>query len=381
VGIELVTKDHVLTVIAPIEDTPAWKAGLKPGDRIVRINGESTKGLNLTEAVSKMRGKKGSDVSFTIIREGSKSPIEFVLRREEIKVQTAKSEVLENGYLYLRLAGFNEHSSDDLKKAMEKYEKKNGSLKGLVLDLRNNPGGLLDEAVNVSSLFVDEGIIVSTEGRGEDKKEVRFAKKGMARKDISVAVLVNGASASASEIVAGALQDHKRAIVLGQQTFGKGSVQTVVELAPEVGLKLTIARYKTPLGRSIQLKGIEPDVILDEYDSKTLAEARDKRTKFIREKDLRNHIIFDGDDEVLGAADVEIKKPEKSDENDDKDKNFVAKEDYQVREALNYLKSHAMLAEREKKMEQITNDDLKQIQLKAAREGEKKSRPDEDTIE
>lgn len=356
VGIEIGMKDNILTVISPIEDTPAWKAGLKPNDRIVKIDNESTKGLSLMEAVSKMRGKKGSDVNLTIYRQGFEKTKDVKITRDIIKIQSVKSESLEKGYPYVRLSNFNESAAQDIKKALEKYEKE-GKIQGLVFDLRNNPGGLLDQAVEVSSLFLDDGVIVSTIGRDPNQKEVKYAVKGNARKDFPVAILVNTASASASEIVAGALQDHKRALIMGQPTFGKGSVQTVIELAPDTGLKLTIARYYTPSGVSIQEKGIQPDIILDDFDSKILAEAR-KKSDFVREKDLKGHLVNENKEfssEELNAS-FEKKKDE-ADGKKGKDDDLMAptklnpKEDYQVQTALNYLKSYGIfkkLAEKEK---------------------------------
>ncbi|MBC7691541.1 MAG: PDZ domain-containing protein [Methylotenera sp.] len=357
-GIEIGMKENVLTVIAPIEDTPAWKAGIKPNDRIVKINGESTKGMTLVEAVAKMRGKNGADVVLTIYRDGFDKIKDIAVKRETIKVQSVKSEIVEPQFGYVRLASFNENAASDMKKAIDKLEK-DGKLKGLVFDLRTNPGGLLDQAVDVSSLFIDEGVVVSTIGRNRDQKEVRYAKKGMARKELPLAILVNSSSASAAEIVAGALQDHHRAIIMGAPTFGKGSVQTVVELGPDLGLKLTIARYYTPSGKSIQEKGVQPDILLDDFDSKLLAEARRKAEVF-RERDLKGHMVNpDGDvagdlstapkvpgkesskeykKEELEALGKKKEKVEKLDE-DLAPQKFVAKDDYQVREAVNYLKS------------------------------------------
>ncbi|MBL7714841.1 MAG: S41 family peptidase [Bdellovibrionales bacterium] len=353
-GIEIGVKDGVLTVIAPIEDTPAWRAGVKAGDRIVKIGKDSTKGLSMEEAVSKMRGKKGSEVSISIYREGFKEPKEMKLKRDLIKVVSVKNEILEPNYGYVRLTNFNESAAQDIKAAIAKMESK-GTLKGLVFDLRNNPGGLLDQAVEVSSLFVDEGVIVSTIGRNRDQKEVKYAKRGKARKDFPVAVLVNASSASAAEIVAGALQDHHRAIVMGQPTFGKGSVQTVMELTPEVGLKLTIARYYTPSGRSIQEKGVKPDVLLEDLDPKVLADAR-KKTEALREKDLRGHMVNTDVKPEDDKADNEFKvqelellgkkekaaKDAKSIADDDEfgPSKINPRDDYQVQAALSQLKSY-----------------------------------------
>lgn len=365
-GIEIGMKGDVLTVIAPIEDTPAWRAGLKPADRITKINGESTKGLTIVEAVSKMRGKKGSSVKLTVYRPASGQFKDFSLSREIIKIQSVKSEQLEPQFGYVRLSSFNESAASDLRAAIEKLNKKE-KLRGLVFDLRSNPGGLLEQAVDVASLFIDEGVIVSTIGRNKDQKEVKYARKGTTYKEFPVAVLINSSSASAAEIVAGALQDHHRAIVMGQPSFGKGSVQTVVELGGDMGLKLTIARYYTPSGRSIQEKGVKPDIALEDYDPKLLAKAKIKQEIF-RERDLKGHMINTDPDEMAQIeASAENADREKGPRKDfsqdelessvkgkkagDKEKladedlpaRFNPKEDYQVREALNYLKSYELL--------------------------------------
>ncbi|MFZ9594703.1 MAG: S41 family peptidase [Bdellovibrionia bacterium] len=358
-GIEIGMKDNILTILAPIEDTPAWKAGLKPNDRIVKINSESTKGMNLVEAVSKMRGKPKTDVVLSIYREGFDKIKEIKVTRDIIKIQSVKSELLESQYGYARLTTFNENAGADLKKAIEAMNKK-GKLRGLVLDLRYNPGGLLDQAVEVASLFVDEGAIVSTIGRNRDQKDVKYARKGMAFKDFPVAILVNSSTASAAEIVAGALQDHHRAIIMGQPTFGKGSVQTVIPLPPDMGLKLTIARYYTPSGRSIQEKGVLPDIQLEEFDPKLLSQAKIKPEPF-REKDLKGHMVNQDRGGSSGSSEEESGKEFKKEEldaliKDPKDKKKTGdksskdeedmtplrmnpKEDYQVKQALISLKS------------------------------------------
>ncbi len=332
-GIEIGMKNESIVVVAPREDTPAWRAGVKSGDRIMRINGESTKGLSLVEAVARMRGKKGGSVALTLGREGSEKPFEVKLSRETIKIQSVKSEVLPDGYGYIRLASFNEDAGRDVRRALEKLEHKD-KLKGLVFDLRMNPGGLLDQAVDVASTFMDEGVIVSTIGRDPAQKEVRNAKKGWARKDLPLAILVNSGSASASEIVAGALQDSHRGIVMGQPTFGKGSVQTVVDLGNDLGMKLTIARYYTPSGRSIQEKGIQPDIVLEDFDPKALAKARTHRETF-RERDLRRHL------KNPSNSDAEVEETETTKEvaKTDEPAHFNPKEDEQVKQAVNYLKS------------------------------------------
>ncbi len=349
-GIEIGIKDNILTVIAPIEDTPAWKAGLKPNDRIVKIGGESTKGMTLVEAVSKMRGKKGSTIVLQIYRDGFDKPKEVELKRDTIKIQSVKHEVLEPGFGFVRLSSFNEDAASDVRKAIERIEKKTGKLRGLVFDMRTNPGGLLDQAVEVSSLFIDEGVVVSTMGRNKDQKEIKYARKGHARKDFPVAILVNSSTASAAEIVAGALQDHNRAIIMGQPTFGKGSVQTVIELGQEMGLKLTIARYFTPSGRSIQEKGVMPDIVLDDYDPKLLAGAR-KTNNFMREKDLKGHMINPdvdskdfSEDELknAGKENTDEKVADKKKDDEMSPLRFDPKGDYQVKEALNYLKSYEL---------------------------------------
>ncbi len=328
-GIEIGMKNDAIVVVAPMEDTPAWRAGVKSGDRILKINGESTKGLSLVEAVAKMRGKKGSTIALALAREGVDKPIEVKLKRETIKIKSVRSEELDDGFGYVRLANFNEDAARDIRRALDKLEKKS-KLKGLVFDLRRNPGGLLDQAVDVTSLFIDEGVVVSTIGRDPNQKEIRYAKKGWARKDLPVAVLVDSGSASASEIVAGALQDSKRAIVMGQNTFGKGSVQTVVDLGNDLGLKLTIARYYTPKGRSIQELGIQPDILLEEYDSKVLAAARTRREAF-RERDLRRHL--------KNPANKEESEESKEAAKEEEPARFNPKQDEQVKQAVNYLKS------------------------------------------
>lgn len=354
VGIEIGVRDNVLTVVAPIEDTPAWKAGLKPGDRIVKIDNQTTKGMTLTEAVSKMRGKRGSKVKITIFRKGFDKVRDVTVAREEIRIQSVKFEELEPGFAYVRLTSFNEDAAKDVAKAMAALETKR-KLQGLVFDLRTNPGGLLDQAVDVTSLFIDEGVVVSTIGRNKDQKEVKHAKKGKARKDFPLAILVNSSTASAAEIVAGALQDHKRAIILGQPTFGKGSVQTVIELGQEMGLKLTIARYYTASGRSIQESGVAPDIVLDQYDPKLLDKAKIQR-EVLREKDLPGHILAeqgskDFTQEELDALDRSDKtaKPAgatASDRDEDLSDDemvplrFNPRQDFQVAQALNYLKSY-----------------------------------------
>ena len=261
-GIEITVKDRQLTVVAPIEGTPADRAGLHPGDRIVKVDGNPTKDMTLIEAVKKLRGPKGTSVTLTILREESPGPFELTLVREVIEVKSVRAKDLGDGIAYIRIASFQERTSKDLLKAIEQFQK-NG-ISALVLDLRNDPGGLLNQAVQVSDLFLDKGqLIVYTEGRIKNQ-DLRFsAEHGAQVPKVPMVVLVNGGSASASEIVAGALQDWKRALVLGTKTFGKGSVQTVIPLSDGSGLRLTTAKYYTPKGRSIHGTGIVPDIIVE----------------------------------------------------------------------------------------------------------------------
>lgn len=259
-GIEVTMESGVVKVVSPLDDTPAYKAGLKPGDYIINIDGESVVGMTLNDAVDKMRGKIGSKVKLTIRRLNQK-PFEVTIKREEIKIQTVKSSIKGEDVAYIRITSFSEDTDNMVEKAISDAKKKQkGNLKGIVIDVRNNPGGLLDQAVSVSDLFLDQGEIVSTRSRNEEDTVKYNAKKGDIAEGLPIVVLVNDGSASASEIVAGALQDHKRAIILGEKTFGKGSVQTVIPLGKHGAMRLTTARYYTPSGRSIQVKGIEPDV-------------------------------------------------------------------------------------------------------------------------
>lgn len=332
-GVEVwVNKDGVLTVVTPMEGTPAWKAGIKAGDKIIKINGERTKGMSISDATVRIRGEVGSTIVFSIQRDGSPKLIDFKMKRSIIDVKSVRSELLAGNYGYIRLNHFQEKSANEVKNALKKMEAKS-KINGLILDLRNNPGGLLDEAVEIVNLFVDSGVIVSTIGRNKDDKDVKTAKSGIARLDFPIIVLANGNSASAAEIVAGALKDHKRALIAGSRTFGKGSVQTVIPLSDDVGLKLTIARYFTPNGTSIQAKGIEPDLPLDELDPDTLRKLR-KKNKTISEADLKNH--FENEKKEAQA------QPEEGggdDVPDNMPRTLDPKEDYQVQQALNYLKT------------------------------------------
>jgi carboxyl-terminal processing protease len=250
-------------VVAPIEGTPAYRAGIQPGDRILKIEGLSTKDMQLTDAVKRMRGKPGSKITVTIVREGWTEPKDFLITREQIRVQSVKSNPLVPGIEYIRLRQFQEQTANDLETALEKYSK-DGKIQGLVLDLRNNPGGLLTSAVEVSEKFLEPGkLVVYTEGRVRNQNMRFSANAKRTFTDFPIVVLVNQGSASASEIVAGALQDWGRAVVLGTQSFGKGSVQTIIPLSDGSGLRLTTAKYFTPKGRSIHGKGITPDIVVE----------------------------------------------------------------------------------------------------------------------
>ncbi|MBI2645895.1 MAG: S41 family peptidase, partial [Deltaproteobacteria bacterium] len=346
-GIEITIKDGVLTIITPMEGTPAYKVGLQPNDKIVKIEEEYTDKMNLIEAVSKMRGKKGSPVSIYIMREGLKEPKKYTIVRDIIKVQSVKSSLLEKEYAYIRLVNFQERTTEDLKKALEKLtdeakkDKKISGLRGIVLDMRNNPGGLLDQAVGVSDLFLEKGIIVSTIGRHKENKDIEYAHKAGTLDNLPMVVLVNGASASASEIVAGALQDHKRAIVVGVKTFGKGSVQQVIELDDKSGLKLTVAKYYTPNGRSIQEKGLDPDIVVEQIDSKVLKEEELKRKgakPSWREADLPKHFKGEQKEEDTKGKEGEPSEPKKEPLTQEEQIKF----DYQLQQALGYLKSYTI---------------------------------------
>src|SRR4030067_2621168 len=302
-GIQISMKDKKLVVIAPIEDTPAWNAGIKAGDHIFKIDGSPTKDLELEGAVNKMRGPKDTKVNLTIIREGEKDPLEFTIIRDIIKIKSIKHKLIEGDIGYVRITQFQERTGEDLRKALEDLEKQ--KIKSLIIDMRNNPGGLLKVAIQVSELFLKEGkLVVSVKGRNEEKEEY-LASERNAHENYPIVVLVNEGSASASEIVAGALQDWERAVVLGTQTFGKGSVQTVFTLSDGSGMRLTTAKYFTPKRTSIQNTGITPDIIVtpesgtDEVDR-----------KFIREKDLKKHLKNEtvDEEEEKGIAPVEKDK-------------------------------------------------------------------------
>lgn len=324
IGIEIGMRDNMLTVIAPIEDTPAFRAGIKAGDRIIKIDEKYTKDMSTNDAVKLMRGTKGTKVTIWILRESWKDPQEFTIIRDVIAIKSVKYKPLEEGFGYIRISQFQEKTANDMEDALNKLGSKDGKLKGLILDLRNNPGGLLQQAVEVSDKFLDSGLIVYTKGRAPGQ-DMRFeAKEEGTHPSYPMIVLVNGGSASASEIVAGALQDHKRAVILGTQTFGKGSVQTIMPLNDGSAIRLTTSKYYTPSGRSIQAKGIEPNIVVEDVA------ARDH----IKEKDLERHL------EAEGGEPQKVEKPEKKIKVEEKvEKEKQETEDVQLKRALDYLKS------------------------------------------
>jgi carboxyl-terminal processing protease len=336
-GLEITTKDGVLTVVSPIEDTPAFKAGLLAEDQILKIDGALTKNLTLMDSVKRLRGPKGTKVTITIMREGFTKPRDYTLIREVIPIRSVRHELLEKQYGYIRLSQFQEKTDVEFDKALKALEEESkGSLRGLILDLRNNPGGLLDQAVKISDRFIESGLIVSMEGRREEQK-MRFnahAQGTITR--YPLVVLINGGSASASEIVAGAIQDHGRGILLGTQTFGKGSVQTIFPLKDGSGLRLTTAKYFTPSGRSIQAKGILPDITIK--PSRPEEEKEAVVPKMPAEKDLERHLEI----EKVVPREKEKPKKEESKKEEPKKKEDVKEKkpvDQQLDRALELLKS------------------------------------------
>ncbi len=335
-GLEVGMEDGFVKVIAPIDDTPASRGGIHAGDLIIRLDDTPLQGMPLNEAVKLMRGLAGTNITLTIIRKGEEKPLKITLTRAVIKVKSVKAHTLEPGFGYLRVSQFQSQTGDNLIEAVKKLKQENGGkLKGMVLDLRNNPGGVLNAAVAVSDAFLESGLIVYTEGRIKDSQLKYSATSGDVLKGAPLVVLVNGGSASASEIVAGALQDHRRAVVMGSKTFGKGSVQTILPMANDTALKLTTARYFTPKGRSIQAEGIVPDIVL--HDVKLMA-AEKSGVEPLKEADLTRHLIngkINSDKPgVVPAVGA------------DKAKEPLVSTDYQLYEALNLLKGLTVLQTR-----------------------------------
>lgn len=343
-GIEISIQNGILTIISPIEDTPAWEAGIKPGDRVVAVDGKSTKGLSLVEASQMMKGKRGSKTVLTIVRESENEPKDIPIVRGSVKIKSVKFTDLEDGYGYYRITSFIENTAKDLEKALEDHIKKDKNLKGIIIDLRRNPGGLLDQAIRVSDMFIKEGTIVSTLGRDPKNKEVVTATKKGKYTDLPVIVLINEYSASASEIVAGALQDNQRAVVMGAKSFGKGSVQHVIKLGDGSGLKLTIARYYTPSGKSIQAEGITPDIEIEEVDVESFNKSVIKKNSS-REKDIAGHLLGEKEKASKAAANAGKKtvtqwwneEGKKSGSQNPKEKLLAS--DYQVFQAYGHLKA------------------------------------------
>lgn len=310
IGIEITILKDVLTVVSPIEDTPAFNAGVKSGDQIIKIDGKSTKDISIMEAVKKMRGPENTKVTITIMRENMAKPKDFVLTRAIIQVKSVKVKTFDDNIGYIRIASFNEKTADDLRKALRDIGKKVRLMKGLVLDLRNDPGGLLTQAIEVSDMFLKAGVIVSTRGRTKNMETKAMARDDGNEITCPIVVLVNEGTASAAEIVAGALQDNGRALIIGTKTFGKASVQTVIPLEDGSALKLTTARYYTPKGRSIQAEGIKPDILV-----KYVRPSEDTEDNYwedrLREKDLKGHIKPAKEDgtKLDEAVDKDIKDP------------------------------------------------------------------------
>ena len=333
-GIEVSMEDGFVRVVSPIDDTPAVRAGMQAGDLIIRLDDTPVKGLSLNDAVKLMRGKPGSIISLTVIREGEDQPLSIDIERAVIKVTSVRSRMLDDDFGYLRISNFQTKTTADMLKAIRTLKSENDGLSGLVLDLRNNPGGVLSGAVGVSDAFLNDGMIVYTDGRESDSQLRYDATSGDILDGAPLVVLVNGGSASASEIVAGAMQDHERAIIMGTKTFGKGSVQTIQDLPAGGAVKLTTSRYYTPAGRSIQALGIEPD-INTQPGTWTRTEA-DGFTP-LSESNLSGHLS--GSDEKEETADA-------TENSDTESKADLATDDYQLFEALNLLKGLAILSQR-----------------------------------
>ncbi len=350
IGIVINMDKGLLTVVSPIEGTPAHQAGIKAGDIIFKVDGKPTNEMTISEAVKAIKGSIGTSVKLTIVRKDTPKPIDFTVTRNVIPVESVRSIMLKPGYGYVRIYNFTEKTTVDLQDTLKRIETEDPKLKGLVIDLRDNPGGLLPEAIGVTDFFLEDGIILSIKGRLEQHNQVYKAQKNEIERKYPIIVLINGGSASAAEIVAGALQDHKRALVIGTTSFGKGSVQTVRSLRDGSGLKFTIARYYTPSGRSIQAKGIEPDIVL-KYQ--TLKAEDEDQIPYLKEKDLKNHLEAESDGKV---AEPDGSKPDEDSETDSKleDTEYATlnlkrlMSDNQVVRALDVLTSYQIFSEMKK---------------------------------
>ena len=335
IGVEITVKDNVLTVVSPIEGTPAYKVGMKAGDKIIKIENTRTKDMTLMEAVKKIRGPKGTKVNLTIMREGEAKPLEFSITRGVIPLISVRQYFLTPEIGYVRISNFQSKTVKDLSEALEEMEK-GREIKGLVLDLRNNPGGLLSQAIEVSDLFLNSGLIVSTKGRVSSQNITATAHTDKKPRTYPIIALINSGSASAAEIVAGALQDNKRALVLGTRSFGKGSVQTILPLSDGSGLRLTTARYYTPSGKSIQSSGIVPDIELD-FTPPNEKEKKDGG-KFVREEDLEGHMANENVEEIA---------PVEKNNQMEKDRRvkMLLERDNQVRHAVELLKTWTIFSQ------------------------------------
>ncbi|TDI61060.1 MAG: S41 family peptidase [Alphaproteobacteria bacterium] len=334
-GIEVTMENGLVKVVSPIDDTPAFRAGIQPQDLITHLDGEQVLGLTLQQAVERMRGKVNTEIRLTIRRKG-REPFDVTLTRAIIKIRSVRSRIEQKNIGYVRITSFNEQTHKGLIKAMEKLRADaEGGLKGIVLDLRNNPGGLLDQAVAVADAFLDKGEIVSTRSRRKENAQRFNARPGDLAKVLPIVVLINGGSASASEIVAGALQDHGRAIIMGTRSFGKGSVQTIVPLPGQGAMRLTTSRYYTPSGRSIQAKGIDPDIVIEQSKVEPINQGSRRS-----EADLRGALTNDSPGDAPKKKDKTAKKDEKKDEKDAKPK----VSDYQLNRAVDLLRGIALFS-------------------------------------
>lgn len=346
-GIEISIQNGVLTIISPIEDTPAWKAGIKPGDKVIAIDGNSTKGFSLVEASALLKGKRGEPVVLSVVRDNADKPVDITVVRGQVKIKSVKATQLDDGYLYVKITSFIETTHKELEKALSDYKSNNkGKMEGILIDLRKNPGGLLDQAIKICDMFLKDGVIVSTIARDPKNKDVTYASKKAEYGDVPIVVLINEYSASASEIVSGALQDNKRALIVGERSFGKGSVQSVIKLGDGSGLKLTVARYYTPSGVSIQAEGIKPDIEIEEVNSELFAKALNEK-KSVREQDISGHLIgakekekkAQGKNKIDTSAAAWWKDVASKKDSELTEKERLFKTDYQGYQAYSYLKA------------------------------------------